>query len=157
MPIAGREKFAGLAASRIEERQLHRRCRTRHTIDGGVALVTDLGIRCVHVGVDKGPCVYVANAHTGAARCAFDQALFDGERADGAQHVAAVGRAVDPALRNHHLNEQVVNVCVRVQRRADNRHLAGLRAATADSVDLQLVAGAHQVEQQFVTGLNGCR
>ncbi|MCY1184230.1 hypothetical protein D9M73_249070 [compost metagenome] len=37
-----------------------------------------------------------------------------------------------------------------MQRRADDRHLAGLRAAATDAVDFQLMARAHEVDQQLV-------
>ncbi|MNE59054.1 hypothetical protein D3C80_1541260 [compost metagenome] len=80
----------------------------------------------------------------------FHQPLFDGKRADRTQHVAAVGRGVDASLGDHDLHEQVIDVGVRVQRGADDRHLAGLRAATTDAVDFQLMARPHQADQYFV-------
>jgi hypothetical protein len=52
---------------------------------------------------------------------------------------------------HHHLDEQVIDIGVGMQRRADDRHLAGLRAAATDAVDFQLVAGAHQAQQHFIT------
>ncbi|MNR39742.1 hypothetical protein D3C85_1579740 [compost metagenome] len=76
--------------------------------------------------------------------------MLDGERANGAQHVAAVGRGIDPALGDHDLHEQVVDVGVGMQRGADNRYLAGLRATATDAVDFQFMPGTHQVDQQFV-------
>ncbi|MNJ55388.1 hypothetical protein D3C77_508730 [compost metagenome] len=76
--------------------------------------------------------------------------MLDGERAHRAQHVAAIGCGIDAALRHHHLDEQVIDIGIGMQRRADDRHLAGLRAATTNTVDFQLMAGAHQVDQQLV-------
>ncbi|MNT35325.1 hypothetical protein D3C72_1713490 [compost metagenome] len=155
--VAGGEKLAGLAAGRIEEGQLHRGRAARHAIDDRVALVADFAVGRQHVGGDEGASVEVANAHPGGVAGCLDQALLDSKRADGAEHVAAVGRRVDPTLGHHDLDEQVIDVRLGMQRRADDRDLAGLRAAAADAVNLQFVTGAHHREQQLIALFNADR
>jgi hypothetical protein len=147
---AGGQQAAGLGTGGIEEGQLDRRSAAGYAIDGGIAVVAHAAARGHHVGIDEGIGVEVADAHPGHRRARVHQPVLDGEGTDGAEHVAAVGRGVDPALGHHDLHEQVVDIGVRVRRAADDRHLAGLRTATADTVDFQLVARAHQAEQQLV-------
>ncbi|CAH0280072.1 hypothetical protein SRABI112_03891 [Pseudomonas mediterranea] len=155
--LTGGKQFARLAACRIQERQFHRRGSARYAIDGGVTLIADLAPRGLHLGHDKCTGIEVANAHRGTVTGRLDQPLLDGERADGAEHIAAVGRGVDPTLGDHDLDEQVIDIRLGVQRWADDCHFAGLRAAAADTVDLQLVARSHQIEQQLVTFHDGGR
>ncbi|MNN25807.1 hypothetical protein D3C81_1392960 [compost metagenome] len=122
----------------------------RHAVDRRTPFVAHDAAGGFHQRIDESVGVEVADTHQGLAVIALDQPLLDGERAHGTQHVAAVGGGIDAALGNHHLHEQVVDVGVGMQRRADDGHLARLRAATADAVDLKLVTGAHQVDQQLV-------
>ena len=129
---------------------MHRGGSARYAIDRRPAFIAHDAAGGLHQRVDEGAGVEVADAHQGLAVLALDQALLDGERAHGAQHVAAVRSSIDPALGNHDLNEQVVDIGVGMQRRADDGDLAGLRAAATDAVDFQFMAGTHQVDQQFV-------
>lgn len=86
----------------------------------------------------------------------LDQPLLNGNGST-AQHIAAIGRCIDSTLGHHDPNEQIVDIGIRVQGGADDRDLACLGAATADAVNLQLVARAHQVEQQLITLLDRIR
>ncbi|MNC31880.1 hypothetical protein D3C75_802160 [compost metagenome] len=149
--LPSREKLAGLAARSIQEGELHRSSGTRHTIDGGVTFIADLPTGRLYLGVHKSARVEVANTHTCQVFGGFYQPLLDGERANGAKHVAAIRRGVDSTLGDHDLNEQIVDIRLRMQRRADDRHLAGLWATATNAVNFQFMPRAHEVEQQFIT------
>ena len=64
------------------------------------------------------------------------QPLVDRERADGRRHVPAVAVVVDARLVDQHLRERVVDVGIRVGRRADHAHLGERRHAAAHAVEL---------------------
>ncbi|MNE30420.1 hypothetical protein D3C80_1239330 [compost metagenome] len=113
--LARGEQLAGLAADRVEEGQVHRGGSARHPIDRRTAFVAHDTAGRFDQRIDEGASVEVTDAHQGLAFLAFYQPLFDGEWPNRTQHVAAVGGRIDPALCDHHLHEQVVDVGVGVQ------------------------------------------
>ena len=80
----------------------------------------------------------------------LDQAALDRERADPSQDVPAVLLVGDGRLVHAQLQEEVVDVGVAAVRWRDDRDLGGQRVGTAEPVDLQRMAAAHDPQQQGV-------
>src|SRR6185312_12379113 len=97
------------------------------------------------------------NAHLGALAGDGHQAVFDGERADPRQHVAAVLRTIHARLVHHDLQEEIIDVRVRTAGAADDCYLAGETVGTAEPIDLAYVRRTHDCQQYAVAhcGIRG--
>jgi hypothetical protein len=86
-----------------------------------------------------------------------NEASLDSERAHRREHVAAIRRGIDEPLLHFHLGKKVVDICAFARRGTDDRHFGGKRVAAANSVDLQMMARSHDLDQQRVTfvGIDG--
>jgi hypothetical protein len=147
---AGGQQAAADRTFRIGEVQRHRGRGPGNAGNRGVARVVDPPAGCgerrdrASAGVDH------ADPHARALRPRGDDAPLHGELPDGGQQVAA-GLAVGHGGRvDADLQEQVVDVAVRLGRARHDGHLAGHRLGTADAVDLGRVRAAHDPQQEPV-------
>ena len=150
--VTGGQQRAGRRALGVGERENHGRGRARDAGDLDVAAVLhpspgrrERGDRDA-VGVDH------PDPHGGLAVLGGYEAALHRERPDPGEDVAAVLPVADGGLVDPELEEQVVDVDVRVLRRRHDRHLAGQRRRPAQAVDLPGVGGAHEPQQQVVAG-----
>ena len=75
---------------------------------------------------------------------------FNRERANTCQYVAAILHITDTGFLRLHLQKQLVDVGFLPCRRTDNRYLVSQRMAAADTVDLQWIRPAHDLEKDPV-------
>src|SRR6185437_10563417 len=107
-------------AGGVGEREADRRRRPGHTVDGDITCVLDLTSWGTERGGGDAVGVDHPDPHPAAVRVDRDQPAFDGERSDPGEEVAAVLAVGHLGLVDRNLQEQVVDVGVRVVRRGDD-------------------------------------
>ena len=104
------QQAAGLGAGGIEETQADRGSGAGNAVDCGVALIGDRSAGRLNDGLDQLAGIDVVDADPRLGRAGGHQPGLDRKRPDAGQHVAAVGRGVDPAVAHAGLGEQIVDV-----------------------------------------------
>ena len=148
---SGRKHRPGHCAPGIQEVQPDGRSRAGHAVDAGIAEVGDTSAGRLHRHIDARPGVDVEHPRGRRALGGGDQALFDRERHDAGEHVAAVRPCVHRTLADADLREQVVDVAAGFGRARHDGHLAVQRAAAAHAVELQQVRRTDGADQRLVT------
>src|SRR5215468_10990249 len=156
-PARGEEAPRAGAAG-LDEVEGDARARAGHSGQLEVTVHRGLAARHRHARHDELLGVGVVDADQGLAIPRLDEALLDGEGADGGGAVAAIARVVHLRLAYLDLGEGVIDVGGGVARGADDARLRERRDAAAEAVELAAVGiGAAEGGEEDVVALDARR